>query len=235
LVDFCRLSIHNAVHGLVLFPGFIISVIFDRALPFTLKWSVLLCPGHDGTGRAKLQKIYKTGYMNRSYQWYTLYVRSHHEKMVFKYLSDSNIHAYLPLTRIVKKWSDRVKWIEEPLFANYLFVKISCREYYQVLNHRSVYSFVTFNGSLASVNEQVILTIQWILAQGLTYEIKPGYFELGHRVEFSHGPFFGLTGEVVKYQGNSRILVRIDHLNQSILVKTDPVNLIRPLIAESVE
>ena len=32
------------------------------------------------------------------------------------------IESYLPLKKVLKQWSDRKKWVEEPLFRSYIFI-----------------------------------------------------------------------------------------------------------------
>lgn len=109
--------------------------------------------------------------MNKNYKWYTLYVRSRHEKSVCQELSGQGIQTFLPLKHTRKRWSDRLKDIEEPMFPNYLFVKINCREYFQVLNLRSVFSFISFDQEPYVMNENVIQAINDIITRNISFEI----------------------------------------------------------------
>ena len=65
--------------------------------------------------------------------WYALYVKSRAEKKVAADLSANSIEYYLPLQKVLKQWSDRKKWVEEPLFRSYVFVRIISDDYYKVL------------------------------------------------------------------------------------------------------
>jgi transcription antitermination factor NusG len=56
--------------------------------------------------------------------WYAVYTRHRSEKRLADALAKLGIDHYLPLLRTRKKWSDRYKWVEEPLFASYVFVRI---------------------------------------------------------------------------------------------------------------
>ncbi|MEY3687769.1 MAG: hypothetical protein RIR84_610, partial [Bacteroidota bacterium] len=49
-------------------------------------------------------------------KWYALYTKPRWEKKVDKALQQKGIEAYCPLNRVKRKWSDRIKTIEEPLF-----------------------------------------------------------------------------------------------------------------------
>ena len=55
--------------------------------------------------------------------WNVLYTKSKTEKKVFERLSNLGIDVYCPCQRTLKKWSDRKKWVDEPVFKSYIFVK----------------------------------------------------------------------------------------------------------------
>ena len=56
--------------------------------------------------------------------WYAVYVRSRHEKKVHQLLLEKGVESSLPLIKITRKWSDRKKKVEIPLFRGYVFVRI---------------------------------------------------------------------------------------------------------------
>jgi transcription antitermination factor NusG len=58
-------------------------------------------------------------------KWYAIYTRPRWEKKVNGLLEAKGIESYCPLNRVRRKWSDRIKTIEEPLFKSYVFVKIA--------------------------------------------------------------------------------------------------------------
>jgi transcription antitermination factor NusG len=57
-------------------------------------------------------------------KWYAIYTRPRWEKKVNFLLQGKGIESYCPLNKVRRKWSDRIKTIEEPLFKSYVFVKI---------------------------------------------------------------------------------------------------------------
>ena len=57
-------------------------------------------------------------------KWYAIYTRPRWEKKVNSLLINKGVESYCPLNRVRRKWSDRIKTIEEPLFKSYVFVKI---------------------------------------------------------------------------------------------------------------
>ena len=62
---------------------------------------------------------------NNVRHWYAIYTRPRWEKKVYGMLMEKEVETYCPLNKVQKKWSDRLKWVEEPLFKSYLFVKVT--------------------------------------------------------------------------------------------------------------
>jgi transcription antitermination factor NusG len=58
-------------------------------------------------------------------KWLAIYTRPRWEKKVNLLLQEKGVESYCPLNKVKRKWSDRVKIIEEPLFKSYVFVKVS--------------------------------------------------------------------------------------------------------------
>ena len=84
--------------------------------------------------------------------WYALYTRPRHEKQVLDDLTHRSIDAFLPTYRIRRRWSDRYKVVEEPLFKNYLFVQVDWSSgYYETLRPYGAVSFVMFDGKPAEI------------------------------------------------------------------------------------
>lgn len=150
----------------------------------------------------------------QNYQWYALYTRANGEKKLFESLQEKKIECYLPLRKVLKVWSDRKKWVEEPLFKSYLFVKVSYKEFFNVLNTPGVVCYVCFGGRAQAIPHQEIINIQNFLDQcdreiTLTYE----RIQKGVTVEVLYGSLKGVKGEVINICGQTRLLLRVDTLN----------------------
>src|SRR6266481_6094402 len=66
-------------------------------------------------------------------QWFAAYTRSHHEKNVAEQLRGKGIEHFLPLYTSARRWKDRVKLLQMPLFAGYLFVRVFPSQFLEVL------------------------------------------------------------------------------------------------------
>jgi transcription antitermination factor NusG len=93
-------------------------------------------------------------------KWYVLQTRSRFEKKCFEQLSLQGISVFLPTQKVKRKWSDRIKEVESPLFSGYLFVQFEEKDRYTILNTIGVVRFVSFGGVYATLNEKQIETIR---------------------------------------------------------------------------
>lgn len=150
---------------------------------------------------------------NKIYRWYTVYTRVNQEKKIIKYLNDSKVEYYLPLKKILKQWSDRKVWIEEPFFRNYLFVYISNVEYFNVLNVPGVMSYVTFEGKPYLMTTQQMDSIKTMIdQQEREIVVSREKIGKGQKAIVLYGPFKGMEGEVVQVSNKYRIVIRINSL-----------------------
>ena len=152
-----------------------------------------------------------------NHQWYAVYTKANSEKKLFHKLQEKNIECYLPTTKVLKYWSDRKKWVEEPLFRCYLFVNVSYKEFFTVLNTTGVVCYVSFGGRAQAIPENQINNIKMFLSQS-DREITVSHEQIqrGVSVEVLNGSFKGIRGEVINVLGQSRLLIHIDSMNCSL-------------------
>ena len=60
----------------------------------------------------------------RPFPWFALQVRTQHERGVAEFLRGGGFDWFLPLYKCRKRWSDRVKEVEVPLFPRLLILPI---------------------------------------------------------------------------------------------------------------
>lgn len=161
--------------------------------------------------------------MSNEKKWYPVYTNPRAEKRAYALLLQKGIDAYLPLRKTLKQWSDRKKWVEEPLISSYLFVNISPQEHAEVLMTNGIARFIYFSGKIASMPEQQIQNMKLLLAHENELELTDRKFEKGEMVTIKAGPLQGLKGELIEYQSSKRFLLRVDHTGQSILIQVSKV------------
>jgi transcriptional antiterminator RfaH len=154
--------------------------------------------------------------------WFAVYTTSRAEKQAYKGLIEAGIDAYLPLQRTLRQWSDRKKWVEEPLFRSYIFVNIPQSKYFEVLNTTGIVRYVTFEGKAVSIPPKQIDAIRYFLeetdhlaALDLLTEVRgKSALPPGSPVEIIRGPLRGLKGQLVDHQGRKRVRIEIEALGQ---------------------
>lgn len=154
-------------------------------------------------------------------RWLVVYTKPRWEKKVHLSLVKLGIEAYCPLNKVKRKWSDRTKIIEEPLFKSYVFVKVALAEMTEVRFVDGVLNYVYWNGKPAVVREEEIIEIKKFMSeyedvQVVSIELKPA-----DAVVLNTGVIMGATGHVLKVMGNNTVEVRIDSLGFILTAKFD--------------
>ena len=88
--------------------------------------------------------------------WYALYTRARCEKKVTMRLNELDIKSFLPMQKVLRIWSDRKKYLEQPLFPSYVFVYANLIERYESLSPYGVVRLVSFGGRPAIIPHQQI-------------------------------------------------------------------------------
>jgi transcriptional antiterminator RfaH len=152
-------------------------------------------------------------------KWYAVYTRSRFEKQVLKGLQDQGIEAYLPLIKTVRQWSDRKKTVEVPLFSSYVFVHIDRRFYDQVLQTMGVVKYITFEGKAATIPPDQIDNLRIIVNSDEKVETTWETRRKGDKVMVIAGSLKGLRGELISDGERRKVLVRIDSIDQNLVVE----------------
>lgn len=166
-----------------------------------------------------------------TYAWYAIYTKARHEKKIANILQEENIEYYLPLRRSLKQWSDRKKWIQEPLFNCYIFVKISYLEFYKVLIIPGVMCYVSFGGVPQTIHDSQIERLKLFVSERSTeIVLTRDQIAKGVKVEVVFGALKGLQGEIVQIHGQSRLLIRFESLGCCLYanISKDEVRIMRP-------
>ncbi|MBI5219573.1 MAG: UpxY family transcription antiterminator [Bacteroidia bacterium] len=158
-------------------------------------------------------------------RWYAVYTKSRFEKKVLQYLKEKGIEVYVPLEKRLRQWSDRKKWVEEPLIRCYAFVRIIWKDYREVLNTHGVVRFVYFLGKPAPIPDDQIQTMKDIIENKIDVEVSSEFFKPGVPVEIIYGPLKGRKGEFISFHGKKRVQLKIDYLNQCLLVDISPAHI----------
>lgn len=160
-----------------------------------------------------------------SSKWYAIYTRPRWEKKVNNLLLQKGIESYCPLNKIRRKWSDRIKTVEEPLFKSYVFVKISDEARTNVRMTNGVVNFVYWNGKPAIIKEREIQVIKRFLDEFENVEVVKMELAPDDRVRVVAGPMMDQEGKVLELK-NKTAKVCIDSLGYMLIAYIDKSKLI---------
>jgi transcriptional antiterminator NusG len=153
-----------------------------------------------------------------AYPWFALQVRGRRELAVAEYLRGQGYEWFLPLYNCKKRWSDRIKEAESPLFPGYLFCRFDPQWRLPILKIPGVIQIVGSNRQPAPVDEHEITAIQTLIASGSQNQPWP-FLEVGDLVRIESGPLSGLEGILVEFRGRHRLVLSVTLLQRSVAVE----------------
>lgn len=162
--------------------------------------------------------------MKSGKNWYAVYTKPRWEKKVSQYLEKKGVDYYCPLTRVRRKWSDRYKIIEEPLFKSYVFVFISEEEKTSVRLTDGVVNFVYWEGKPAVIRDVEIEVIRKFLNEYEEVQARPAELKPGERVRVKTGLMMDTEGLVIKVQ-NKQAYVLLESLGYELTARFEKSNL----------
>jgi|SRR5688572_17400931 transcription antitermination factor NusG len=149
--------------------------------------------------------------MHTTKKWYAVYTKPRWEKKVHRLLTEQQLESYCPLNKVYRKWSDRIKVIEEPLFKSYVFVRICEDDKTSVRMTNGVVNFVYWLGKPALIKEKEIDTIKRFLDEHEHVEVSYTDMKPGRKVMVQQGALMGKKG-IVKKVFNNRVEIVIESI-----------------------
>lgn len=152
--------------------------------------------------------------------WFALQVRSRREAMVANHLEGQGFDCFLPLYKSTRRWSDRLKEVEQPLFPGYLFCRLNLSNRGPVLMTPGVQQIVGFGRTPVPVEERELESIRQVLSSGLPSLPWP-YMHIGERVRVNYGSLVNLEGILVNFKGSNRVVLSVTLLQRSVALEID--------------
>jgi transcription antitermination factor NusG len=155
-----------------------------------------------------------------SEQWYALRVRSRSESVTYQHLQARGYKAFLPLYRSERRWSDRLKRLDLPLFPGYVFCRFLITDRFGVVSAPGVVSVLGAGPVPHPIDPSEIAAIETIAKSG--YPARPWPFlQTGQIVRIEHGALQGLEGLLLEVSRKSRLVVSVTLLQRSVAVEID--------------
>lgn len=154
----------------------------------------------------------------RTAAWHVARTRSRHEKLVAGQWRLAGLDFWLPLQRLRRRWSDRYVFVEEPLFAGYLFLNGDAKAREVAVRARGVVQFVGFGRGPIPVPEEQMMGMRRALESGLRWDPCP-YLKVGQEVEVVRGPLRGQRGILQSKQDGHRLVLSVHLIGRSVAVE----------------
>jgi transcription antitermination factor NusG len=152
--------------------------------------------------------------------WFALQVRSRWEGTTTGLLRGKGLETLLPTYTTRRKWSDRFKVVEAPLFPGYVFCRFDIHNRLPVLITPGVISVVGRGKTPIAVDDKEILSIQAAIGSGIQMEPWP-YLEIGERVRVKDDVLDGMEGILTNFRGSDRVVISVTLLRRSVALEID--------------
>lgn len=157
---------------------------------------------------------------NPACNWYALYTRHQHEKVVTQTLTTKGFETLLPLYESVRRWKDRTKVLSLPLFTCYVFVKGGLERRPEIMNTPGIYELLSSGGQPIPIPAAEIEAIEQMMNSGLGFEPHP-FLKIGEQVRIKRGPLAGLRGLLVRQKNIYRLVVSVEMLGRAASIEVD--------------
>lgn len=156
-----------------------------------------------------------------STSWFGIHVRSQCEVQAYDELRYRGFETFLPQHQVKRRWSDRVKILDLPLFPGYLFCRFGLSDRVRVLGTRGVARIVGAGSKPIPISELEIQHVQTLVGSKTPLVPWP-YLKAGHRVRIDSGPLAGVEGIVIRAaDGRHRVVVSVDLLQRAVATEID--------------
>jgi transcription antitermination factor NusG len=143
---------------------------------------------------------------------------------VAKQLAVRSVECFLPLYEKVRRWKDRRVKIQFPLFAGYVFARLSLKDRLRAVQVPGIVRLVGFNGLPTPLPDDEILALRSGLSTLLIAEPCP-YVHVGRRVRILSGPLAGLEGVLLKKKSGLRFVISLHLIQRSVTVEVQAADL----------
>jgi transcriptional antiterminator NusG len=157
---------------------------------------------------------------NQPWPWYAIQAKSSREKTASLLLENAGYECLVPISKYMRRWSDRMKEVEVPLFPGYFFCRMDPHNRLPVLMTPGVIQIVGVGKTPIPVEEEEIAAIQRVGKSGLPTMPWP-YLEVGNVVRIEEGPLRGLTGIVLKIKSGVKLVLSVSLLQRSMAVEIE--------------
>jgi transcription antitermination factor NusG len=154
--------------------------------------------------------------------WFAVQVVPRFEARIAILLEQKGYLTFLPTHKVNRRWANRAKILELPLFPGYVF----CRDQEQaaglIVATSQVIRIVGFGAQPSPIDDQDIDALRKLQNSGLPAE-PCSYLRIGDRVQIKNGPLSGVTGILAQIRNSRRLVISVDAIMKSVSVEIDEI------------
>jgi len=143
---------------------------------------------------------------------------------VYQLLQQKGIESYCPLNKVMRRWSDPNKVVEEPLFKSYVFVHLREEDKTRVRMTNGVVNFVYWLDKPAIVRDREIEMIRKFLNEYEFVQSTPINIVPRSKVRIQRGILMNREATVQKIV-NKKVEIVIESIGYSLTAFVDKSNL----------
>lgn len=152
--------------------------------------------------------------------WFALQVKQRYEQLTSTALRNRGYEEFLPLYKCRRRWSDRIKQLDLPLFPGYLFCKLDPNDRLPILTTPGVILVVGIGKIPVPVEESELAAVRSIVASQLPAQPWP-FLSAGQPVRIDAGPLRDVEGVFLNHKNQWRLVVSVTILQRSVAVEVD--------------
>lgn len=168
--------------------------------------------------------------MFESKKWYAVYTRPRCEKKIVTILTRNGIENYCPLNRVSRHGSERKKFITEPLFTSYVFVKISPLDHARLKKIEGVVNLIHWLGNPAVIRDMEIEMIKNFVAEHTNITLQKCSINAVEKVRALSNPIFEQDGQML-FVKNRTINMALPSIGYTMYANVESGNVV--LVGES--
>jgi transcription antitermination factor NusG len=150
------------------------------------------------------------------FKWFVVYTKPRWEKKVVDQLTKKGIQAYCPANGAAGSWLDRKRTEGIPVFASYVFVRVSEKNVLELRLLNGIVSFVYWLGQPAIVSNEEIETIKNISASYSFIRLEKNLVKMNEEIQLTTETQLYRKGDVVEVR-NTGVKVSLPSLGYFLI------------------
>lgn len=158
--------------------------------------------------------------------WFVAHTRSCQERKIAERLTRKGVEVFVPIQKVKRQWSDRVKMVDKMVLPGFIF--ICCSEKERAALFDGTYGLCSFLMD-RTCTERRVLTIPEKQMMDFIHVVRSLngendisivdlHFAKGDMVKVVNGPLTGFVCECVEVQNRSKLIIRLGPVG-SVLVE----------------